>query len=174
MATFVLFYLMTVFALSWGTSALHYARKDFLILQMGGVLFFALGIPVSALLADRYGSRAMLIAASLGILVFGLCFAPLFNASSAVEVLVFLGLGLGLMGLTYGPLGTALSELFPTAIRYTGASLAFNLAGIVGASLAPYLATYLAAHYGLAYVGYYLATAALITLLALFAMKKPA
>jgi len=174
MATFVLFYLMTVFALSWGTSALHYTRKDFLILQMGGVLFFGLAIPISALLADRFGSRAMLIAASLGILVFGLCFAPLFNASSSIEVLAFLGLGLGLMGLTYGPLGTALSELFPTAIRYTGASLAFNLAGIVGASLAPYLATYLAATFGLAYVGYYLSIAAVITLIALFAIKKPA
>ena len=48
------------------------------------------------------------------------------------------------MGLTYGPLGTVLSELFPTAVRYTGSSLTFNLAGIFGASLAPYAATWLA------------------------------
>ena len=72
-----------------------------------------------------------------------------------------------LMGLTYGPLGTALAGLFPTAVRYTGASLAFNLAGIFGASLAPYIATWLAGNYGLQYVGYYLSTAALLTLLAL-------
>ena len=44
------------------------------------------------------------------------------------------------MGLTYGPLGTVLSELFPTAVRYTGSSLTFNFAGIFGASLAPYIA----------------------------------
>ena len=50
------------------------------------------------------------------------------------------------MGLTYGPLGTVLSELFPTAVRYTGSSLTFNLAGIFGASLAPYVATWLATH----------------------------
>ena len=55
-----------------------------------------------------------------------------------------MALGLALMGLTYGPLGTALSELFPTAVRYTGSSLTFNLAGIFGASLAPYIATWLA------------------------------
>ena len=172
LATFVLFYLMTVFALSWGTSALHYTRKDFLILQMGGVLFFGLAIPVSALLADRYSSRTMLIAATIAIIVFGLCFAPLFTASNSFEVLAFLAIGLSLMGLTYGPLGTALSELFPTAVRYTGASLAFNLAGIVGASLAPYIATWLAGHYGLAYVGYYLAAAGVLTLVALLMIKK--
>jgi MFS family permease len=71
------------------------------------------------------------------------------------------------MGLTYGPLGTALAQMFPTAVRYTGASLAFNMAGIFGASLAPYIATWLAATHGLAYVGYYLAAAAVVTLLAL-------
>ncbi len=172
LATFVLFYLMTVFALSWGTSALQYSRTDFLILQMGGVLFFGLAIPISALLADRYSSRTMLIAATIAILIFGLCFAPLFNAGNSFEVLAFLAIGLSLMGLTYGPLGTALSELFPTAVRYTGASLAFNLAGIVGASLAPYIATWLAGHYGLAYVGYYLSAAALLTLAALLMIKK--
>ncbi len=65
-------------------------------------------------------------------------------------------LGLSLMGLTYGPLGTVLSELFPTSVRYTGSSLTFTFAGIFGASLAPYIATWLAKNYGLQYVGYYL------------------
>ena len=76
-------------------------------------------------------------------------------------------LGLALMGLTYGPLGTLLSELFPTAVRYTGSSTSFNLAGIFGASLAPYFATWLASHYGLRAVVWYLSGAALLTLLAL-------
>jgi metabolite-proton symporter len=172
LATFVLFYLMTVFALSWGTSALHYPRKDFLQLQMLGVLFFALGIPLSALAADRYGSRAMLVVATVLILAFGLAFAPLFVAGSALGVLAFLGLGLLLMGFTYGPLGTALAALFPTPVRYTGASLAFNLAGILGASLAPYIATWLATTYGLSYVGYYLSVAAAVTLLALIPLRN--
>src|SRR5207302_8744404 len=75
--------------------------------------------------------------------------------------------GLALMGLTYGPLGTTLSEMFPTAVRYTGSSVTFNLAGIFGASLAPYIATYLATKYGLQYVGYYLTSAAVPTLIGL-------
>ncbi|WP_129776930.1 MFS transporter [Peristeroidobacter soli] len=172
-ATFVIFYLMTVFSLSWGTSALGYSRQEFLVLQMIGVLFFALTIPVSAVIADRRGRFTMLIAATLGIMAFGLFFQPLFSSDSALRVVIFLALGLGLMGLTYGPLGTALSELFPTSVRYTGASLTFNLAGIVGASLAPYVATWLATHYGLAYVGYYLTAAGALTLLALLLIRRP-
>jgi metabolite-proton symporter len=174
-ATFVVFYLMTVFSLSWGTAALGYSRTEFLILQMIGVLFFGLMIPLSAVVADRRGRKPMLMAATLGIIVFGCFFAPLFAAANTLGVLAFLCIGLGLMGLTYGPLGTALAELFPTAVRYTGASLTFNLAGIFGASLAPYIATWLATNYGIAYVGYYLSAAALVTLLALSLIRhRPA
>ncbi len=138
--TFVLFYLMTVFTLSWGTSKLGYTRTEFLLLQMVGMIAFGLTIPISAVIADQRGRRAMLIVASAAILVFGLVFAPLFVADSKLSVAAFLSIGLALMGLTYGPLGTALAELFPTAMRYTGASLAFNIAGILGASLAPSIA----------------------------------
>ena len=83
-----------------------------------------------------------------------------------------MALGLGLMGFTYGPLGTALSELFPTAVRYTGSSLTFNLAGIFGASLAPYIATWLATTYGLQFVGYYLSAAAGLTLIGLLGTRE--
>jgi metabolite-proton symporter len=172
MATFVLFYLMTVFSLSWATSALGYTRREFLILQMFAVLFFAVTIPISAAIADRHGRYAMLICATVAIIAYGLLFAPLFGSGSTPIVLVFLAVGLALMGLTYGPLGTALTELFPTAVRYTGASLSFNLAGILGASLAPYIATWLATHYGLAYVGYYLSAAGLVTLIALLRLRR--
>jgi metabolite-proton symporter len=166
-ATFVLFYIMTVFSLSWGTSALGFARPHFLVLQMVGVLFFAATIPVSARLADRYGRIEVLIAATVAIIAFGFVFAPLFGAGTTSGVLAFLCVGLALMGLTYGPLGSTLAELFPTLIRYTGASVTFNLAGIVGASLAPYVAIALAQSHGLAFVGYYVSATGLLTLVAL-------
>jgi metabolite-proton symporter len=172
LATFVLFYLMTVFALSWGTTALHFSRRDFLILQLFAVVFFALTIPVSAVLADRHGRRGTMIFVTAAIAVFGLVLAPMFGSGSTAVVTLFMVLGLALMGMTYGPLGTLLSELFPAEVRYTGASLTFNLAGILGASLAPYIATWLATHYGLAYVGYYLSIAALLSLFALLATGK--
>ena len=172
LATFVVFYLMTVFTLSWGTSALGFTRDQFLRIQLVGVVCFAIMIPISAILAER-GRRPMLIAASVGIALFGLVLGRLFSAGTSGAVLT-LALGLGLMGLTYGPLGTVLAELFPTAVRYTGSSLTFNLAGIFGASLAPYVATWLAENYGLEYVGYYLTGAALLSLVGLFLSRETA
>ena len=168
--TFVLFYLMTVFALSWGTSVLGYSRNTFLVIQLIGIVFFALAIPVSAVLAER-GRRRTLIWVTIAIGLFGLVMAPLLS-SGLVGATMAMVIGLSLMGLTYGPLGTTLSELFPTRVRYTGSSLTFNLAGIFGASLAPYIATWLAQNYGLQYVGYYVVAAAGLTLVGLLAIRE--
>ncbi len=170
LATFVLFYLMTVFALSWGTSALGYSREKFLVMQLVDIVFFAVTIPISAILAER-GRRSALLWVTVGIGIFGLVLAPMF-AAGTTEAMIMMALGLALMGMTYGPLGTVLSELFPTAVRYTGSSLAFNFAGIFGASLAPYIATWLAKNYGLQYVGYYLSGAALLTICGLLMMRE--
>jgi metabolite-proton symporter len=170
-ATFVVFYLMSVFALSWGTAKLGYSREQFLWMEMAAVLCFAATIPLSAMLAKRVGSRGAMLLATVAIFLFGIAFAPLFVAGSLGGTLGFLALGMCLTGLTYGPIGTLLAGMFPAAVRYTGASLAFNLSGILGASLAPYIATWLASRYGLAYVGYYLSFAALLTLCALLTVK---
>jgi len=171
-ATFVLFYIMTVFALNWGTTALHYTKASFLPLQLVGVTFFGLTIPLSAIAADRIGYVRTLIWTTAAMVVFGLVLAPIFGSGSTVGVLAFLIIGFALMGFTYGPLGTALAEPFPVAVRYTGASLTFNLAGILGASLAPYIATTLATTWGLQAVGWYLAIASALTLAALVAMNR--
>ncbi|HVG27589.1 MAG TPA: MFS transporter [Acidobacteriaceae bacterium] len=170
LATFVIFYLMTVFALSWGTTALGYSRSQFLLLQMLGILFFAATIPLSAVMAER-GRRRVMIGVTIGIAVFGLCMAPLFLHGTA-GVVAMMVLGFSLVGVTYGPLGTVLSELFPTAVRYTASSLAFSMAGILGASLAPYIATWLAKNHGLQYVGYYLSASAVLTLVGLLMIRE--
>lgn len=170
LATFVLFYLMTVFALSWGTTALGYSREKFLVMQLLGIVLFALTIPISAILAER-GRRRTLLWVTLAIAIFGLMMAPMFRAGTFGAVMM-MAIGLSLMGMTYGPLGTVLSELFPTSVRYTGSSLTFNFAGIFGASLAPYIATWLAKTYGLQYVGYYLSAAAVLTLIGLLATRE--
>jgi metabolite-proton symporter len=170
LATFVLFYLMTVFALAWGTSALGYSREKFLLMQLVDIIFFAVTIPISAVLAER-GRRIALLVVTVAIGAFGLVMAKLFIGGTS-HAMIMMALGLALMGMTYGPLGTVLSELFPTTVRYTGSSLAFNFAGIFGASLAPYIATWLAKNYGLQYVGYYLSTAAILTIVGLLMMHE--
>jgi MFS family permease len=135
-SAFLLFYILTVFALSWGTSKLGYSRQEFLELQM------------------------------LAIMLFALAFAPLFGSGNTAGIASTLVLGLVAMGLVYGPLGSAMGRLFPTSVRYTGTSLAFDGAGILGASVAPYAATWLASHYGLWAVGAYMAVTASVSLLA--------
>jgi metabolite-proton symporter len=170
LSTFVVFYILDVFSLSWGTSVLGYSRSQFLLMQLCGVVPCALAIPVSAYLAEGGRRRTMMwAAAATG--VFGLVMAPMFGAGM-LGTLAMLTVGLALSGLTWGPLGTVLSELFPTAVRYTGSSLAFSLAGILGASLAPYIATWLARTYGLQYVGYYLTLSAALTFLGLLWIRE--
>jgi metabolite-proton symporter len=171
LSTFVLFYLMTVFSLAWGTAALGYNRQQFLWIQLFGIMFFGMMIPVSAVLADRFGRRRTLLWTSVAVAAFGFVLAPWLSAGTAGAMLA-MAVGLSLIGFSYGPLGTALSELFPTRVRYTGSSLTFNLAGIFGASLAPYVATWLARTYGLQYVGYYLTLAAVLSALGFLATRE--
>ncbi len=170
--TFAIFYLMTVFTLSWATSHMGYQREPFLLAQLVAILFFGIGIPVSSILADKIGTFRILMISTVLIFVFGLAFKTLFIPGNMALTTIFLSLGLLLMGFTYGPLGTALGDIFPAAVRYSGSSLAFTFAGILGASVAPYIATFLATSYGLEYVGYYLCGAALISLVAFSFLKK--
>ena len=170
LATFVLFYLMTVFSLSWATGKLGYSRERYLEIQLIGVAFFAATIPLAAWLSDRYGRRSVLVIATACTGVFGLFFEPLL-AGGLAGALAFNVIGLALMGFNYGPIGAALASPFPVSVRYTGASMTFNLAGIFGASLAPYIATWLALNFSLAWVGYYLFGACVLTLAAMLASR---
>ena len=169
---FVLFYLLTVFTLTWGTGVLSFSRDQFLQLQVYATLACALTIVLSARLSVRYGTRPIMLVSTWLIVGFGFVFdAMLFRAEL---VFAFLLIGMALMGLLFGSLGTTLAQMFPTEVRYTGASLAFNLAAAVGASLTPYLALSLAHLHGLTSVGLYLSAIALVSSMGLYlAPPKP-
>jgi len=187
LATYVLFYFMTAFTLSYGTApvtptaespkvGLGYDRNAFIGLLLAGVVFFGVFTPVAGWLADRVGRRRVLIVTTIGIAVFGLLFQPWFAATSGSPLAAgaFLGVGLALMGLTFGPMGALLPELFPTHVRYTGSGVAYNVASILGASLAPLIAVaYLWQPDGnIALVGFYLSGAAVLTLIALLLVRE--
>jgi MFS family permease len=193
LATYVLFYLMTTFTLTFGTTAktatdaaaaaskagkifvpstfvpgLGYTRNEFLIMLIIGVVFFGIFTLVAGPLAERFGRRAMLSVVTVGIIVFGLLFVPL-SGGGIVGVMAWLILGFTLMGLTFGPMGAELPELFATNVRYTGSGISYNVASILGAAVAPYIAVALwtSAHGSVLLVGVYLSIAAVITLVAL-------
>ncbi|MDE9407498.1 MFS transporter [Acinetobacter nosocomialis] len=170
--TFVVFYLTTVFALNWGTTKLGYARGKFLELQLFATLCFAAFIPLSAIFAEKFGRKATSVGVCIAAAIFGLFFSSMLESGNTLIVFLFLCTGLSIMGLTYGPIGTVLSEIFPTSVRYTGSALTFNLAGIFGASFAPLIATKLAETYGLYAVGYYLTAASLLSLVAFLLIRE--
>lgn len=169
---YALFYITTVFSLGYGTKTLGYSRQAFLGLECIAIVFLGIGIPISSHLSDRLGRRPVLIVGGILTVLFGFALAPLLGSGSTVLVTVFLGLGLFLMGLIFGPMGAFLPELFPTRVRYTGASLTYNLAGILGASLAPYIAQRLVDQGGLAWVGFYVSVAAAISLVAVWLIRE--
>jgi metabolite-proton symporter len=169
---YTLFYISTVFALSYGVSAPHISKESFLLLLCVAILFMVLATPISALLADGFGRRPVLLAGSATAALLGFQLPVLLGSGSTLGVLAFLVLALYLMGLTFAPLGTLLPELFPTRVRYTGAAVAYNLGGILGASLAPYAAQRLVSEGGLTWVGYYVSAAAVISFLSVLSMRE--
>ncbi len=169
---YALFYISTVFALGYGVSTRHIPRPDFLEMLCVAVVFMAIATPISAALADRFGRKPVLLTASALAALSGFLMPGMLGGGSTGEVLAFLCLELGLMGLTFAPLGALLPELFPTRVRYTGASSAYNLGGILGASLAPSAAQLLLERGGLTWVGYYVTVAAVISFLAILSMQE--
>lgn len=169
---YALFYISTVFSLSYGVSTLGYSREDFLGLLCIAVLFMAAATPVSAWLSDCFGRKPVLIVGTLAAIASGFAMEPLLSQGSSVEVAVFLSLELFLMGVTFAPMGALLPELFPTHVRYTGASAAYNLGGILGASVAPYIAQKLVGMGGLSWVGGYVSVAAALSLLAVLCLRE--
>ncbi len=168
---YALFYISTVFALGYGVNARHIPRATYLEMLCVAVVFMGLATPLSARLADRLGRRSVLMGASAIAALVGFALPELLDGGEA-QTLLFLALSLGVMGLTFAPLGALLPELFPTNVAYTGASVAYNLGGILGASLAPYLAQLLLQRGGLPWVGYYLTAAAAISFVAVASMRE--
>ncbi|HWR84624.1 MAG TPA: MFS transporter [Rhodoglobus sp.] len=180
LATYCLFYLMTTFTLTFGTTpadapvaGLGYSRNDFLIMLIVGVVFFGVFTLVSGPLAERFGRRLHLLVTTAAIIVFGLLFVPLLGGGF-VGVMALLIIGFTLMGLTFGPMAAVLPELFPTNVRYTGSAISYNVSSILGAAVAPFIAVALwsAAGGSPVLVGVYLSAMGVITLVALLISRE--
>ncbi|MDS9467850.1 MFS transporter [Paracoccus sp. MBLB3053] len=171
LVTFVLFYICSAWLLSYNVKVAQIPFLDALTIQIFGAIVFGIAIPIAGKVADRVGRRSFLIVVTILIGMFSFLLAPLMSGGEGMMYL-FVTIGMFLMGLTYGVIGAALAAPFPTKVRYTGSSITFNFAGIFGASLAPYAATWLQQTYGLGHVGYYMLAAAVITLLCILASGR--
>ena len=194
LATYVIFYLMTSFTLTYGTApatmeqaaaaaaakgrpfhaegfvpGLGIARPEFLTMLILGVVFFGVFTVVSGPMAERFGRRKFLIAVNVTILLFGLAWT-LFFGPGKTAAMIGLVFGFTLTGLTFGPMAAILPELFPSNVRYTGSAVAYNLSSVIGAAPASFVAIALwrAGGGNTGWVGVYLAVAAALSLVALF------
>lgn len=169
--SFAIFYIATAFVLGYGTSTLGIPRVDALAAQLGAIVFLAVGIYAAGVLSDRFDVRRVLMGGCLGTVAVGFFLAPMISSGSLGAIWLFMSMALLLMGFTYGPLGAWLPGLFPARVRYTGASVAFNAAGILGGAVTPLVAQALAGLGGLANVGNYLSAAAFVSFLGLVALR---
>ncbi|WP_336294133.1 MFS transporter [Bartonella sp. CB169] len=164
MTTFVLFYLVTTYLLSYLTNHLQLSFYQALQVEVVGAIFCGIFTVLTGKLADRIKRRTLMIVVTIitGIYSFAI---PYFLSSGVTGIFAMSIIGLSIMGMIYSPLGAVLASPYPTTIRYTGSSLTFNLSGIVGASLAPYIAEYLVQHFDTSYIGYYLLFSSFISLI---------
>ncbi|RZQ61290.1 MFS transporter [Amycolatopsis suaedae] len=172
MVQYTLFYTATAYCLSYGTATLKVPRETMLTLTLLAVVALGVCTAVSAVVSDRFGRRAVLIAGSGVAIVWGLVMFPLMDTREPVLIFLALAGALGIMGLSYGPMGAYLPELFRTRYRYTGASLAYSLGGVLGGAVPPLLATTLQAEFGSWAVGGYLALVAVISLACVLALRE--
>jgi metabolite-proton symporter len=172
-ACFAVFYISTAFALGYGTTVQGHSRETFLGVQLGAIGFMALGIVLAGYWSDATNPRRVLMAGCFMAVAVGALMAPMMGSGSLLGAWAFLSLALLTMGFVYGPLGAFLPGLFPARVRYTGASMSFNVGGIIGGGLTPVVAQALATNGGgLPAVGVYLAVAAAISLVALLPLRQ--
>ncbi|MFJ3054595.1 MFS transporter [Herbaspirillum sp. NPDC087042] len=166
LASYALFHLVTVFPLSWIKLYSLRDASDFLVVQIWGGVIMAVGIVVSGLVADRFGRRNTLGAMALLIAILSAFVPTLMNGGEAGQN-TFILVGFALLGLSYGQAAGAVTANFQNRYRYTGAALTQDLAWLVGAGFAPLVALGLSAHFGMAYVSFYLLSGAVGSLAAL-------
>lgn len=134
------YYIITAFSLTYLTEVASESRGLALEAILAGAIVHFAAIPLLARLSDRVGRRPVYAAGGLGLAAFSFAFFPMLGSGSDVAVVAAIVIALVLHGAMYGPQAAMIAELFPTRIRYSGASIAYQLTSIVAGALAPMIA----------------------------------
>jgi MFS family permease len=160
-------YIYLAFVFAYGTQILHIPR-DFLLtsLSAAGITSFVT-IPLAGHLSDRIGRKRMYIIGSVATGIFGFVYFAMLNTT--VPAWIFLGIVLSFIAndLMYGPQAALIAECFTPRLRYTGASIGYQLSSIISGGPAPLIATALFAAFGSGYVvALYILLCAIVSIVA--------
>lgn len=167
LASYALFHLVTIFALSWALLFTKQSVTSFLAVQIIGA---AVAVPcmfLSGRIADRYGRRMTLAVFGVLIAIYS-GWTPLMLAGGTTEGYLFIIVGFALLGFSHAQAAGAVSSSFLSYFRYTGALITSDLGWLLGAGFAPLVALSLSVYLGVGYVGLYLLSGAIGTLIALW------
>ena len=167
------FYAITAFAITWMTEISGEARSVALTALLAGSAVQCVTIPLFSALSDRVGRRPVFIAAALVYAAFIFACFPLLASGDKVLIYLALMAGLALDGALYGPQAAFLAELFPTRVRYPGASLTYQFSSIIGGSLTPMIAIALYQQYGTSLpISIYVAASLIVCAAAAYAARE--
>ncbi|SES33394.1 Nitrate/nitrite transporter NarK [Streptomyces sp. yr375] len=169
---FAFFYIGTAFLTAYGTATIGLSRASVLSIGILAAVVFGAAIALSGICSDRFGRRRVVLASCALSVPWALLLFPLLDIGSAAAFAVGLTVTLAIMGISYGPVGALLPEMFRTQYRYTGAGMAYALAGVIGGGTAPILAADLAASGGGAAIGWMLAGFGLLSLVCTLALPE--
>jgi metabolite-proton symporter len=161
------FYIFTAFVFSYGIGTLKVSRDFLLVAVLTASVLSFVSIPLFGHISDRIGRKNMYMLGAATVGVFGFIYFGMLNTGSLV--LIFLAIVASLIphDMMYGPQAALIAESFTGRLRYSGASLGYQLASVIAGGPAPLIATWLFAQYGSAYaIAVYILVCAVLTLVA--------
>ena len=170
----VTFYILIAFIIAYGVTAPELAlSRDTMLTAV--LIAAAIMVPSQFYfsgLSDRVGRKQIYRWGAILTGLWGFALFPLINTGEPLMIVIAVTLGLTFLGMQYGPQAAYFTELFTTEVRYSGASLGYQIGAILGGALAPTIAVLLWNELGIFYVSVYILIAAILTLLSLSALEE--
>lgn len=168
----VTFYILIAFLLAYGVTSAEMSRDDMLVAVL---IASALMIPTQFLFSaysDRHGRRGIFMLGAVLTAAWAFAVFPLVDTGNFWLIVLAITVGLLFLGMMYGPQAAFFTELFSTEVRYSGASLGYQLGAILGGAFAPTIAVFLWTEYDILWVSVYIAFASTLTLLSVKALTE--
>ena len=168
----VTFYILVAFLLAYGVKSAEMSRDDMLIaVLIGSAIMVPIQFVFSAY-SDRHGRKGIFMTGALLTAIWAFAIFPLVDTGNFWLITLAVTFGLGFLGMMYGPQAAFFTELFSTEVRYSGATLGYQLGAIIGGAFAPTIAAKLWTDFDIFWVSVYIAIASILTLISVMSLTE--